>query len=87
MADNKSQRTAGLLKEKTPSMVDEVVNNQYNWNAIDNVVNYIIYCIPKSQNQDEETKESESSHKTMATPEPKETIVKMSIKKGQQWIG
>jgi len=26
--------------------VEETVNNQHNWNAIDDVIHYIIYCIP-----------------------------------------
>jgi len=47
-ADDKSQWTAGLLKDTTPSIVDEAINNQHNWNVID-----IEHSIPIASQKEE----------------------------------
>jgi len=67
--------------------IDKAVNNRRNWNAIDDVVHYIIYCITKRKKgpRKQRTKETESGYEQWLLQKQKKTIVEMSIKKGQ-WV-
>jgi len=68
-------------RKKTPSIVDEAINNQHNRNAID-IVHHNIYHIPKRKKEPRRLRAAINN----GCSRTEETIVETSIKKGQQSI-